>query len=53
MKEEILNDKAETIFKLQRKIDKLLDEIYEENEEYGHEVCEVLREELYKDKENF
>ena len=49
--EDLLEKKAEKIYKLQRQIDELLNEIYKVDEDYGTEVVETLREELYKSKE--
>jgi len=46
-KEDKLNKKAEKIYKLSREIDKLMNEIYLEDEIFGSEVTEVLKENLY------
>ena len=46
-KELWLNILAERIYKHQRAIDKLINEIYLENETFGEQVSEVLRENLY------
>ncbi len=42
-----LNEKAEKIYELQKQIDELLCEIYEEDELFGEKVFTVLKEELF------
>jgi hypothetical protein len=46
--EERLEKKADELFFHQSEVDRLLGEIFEEDEQYGAEICELLREELYR-----